>query len=278
MRTMLGKGNATSPIPEEFKGQLYVQVRFDVTMPTADTYAYDGVKLYLINWQRQRLDFLENGRVPCGRKDCDGVTVAERYGGVISIVREDGMHDYVCSVSRCCKVCSSTNYDHEWAVVSQLPEHLQRELTWQLTAAKKGVTLVLSAGLALSMQYSMTKGMGSAGWDDVLGRTQATSYAKLERGWLSMMEALKRLNRADPKDPNMQLATMADMGIAPVSAALVSKFWQDEFAPRAPYRKREWQDVAASDAQAWDDTFQIPARMGKKVGSVRLIISSLYPC
>lgn len=96
VRALMGKGASIDPLPDAFDGRLYVELRYDEECPVAMQYALDGVKLWVINWQRQRRNSLPASGVPCAREGCSGKTCAMRYGcesgggGIRQIVRVDG--------------------------------------------------------------------------------------------------------------------------------------------------------------------------------------------
>ena len=102
IRLSLGKGDSSAPAPASFQGRLCVEIRHDANAPDATTFAFDGVKVWFINWKRLRREFLLDDNVPCAREGCEGHTKAGRYGcedagggGVVQILRTDGQYDYI---------------------------------------------------------------------------------------------------------------------------------------------------------------------------------------
>jgi len=161
-REALGTGSSVEPLPELFRGELFTVVSVSMDSFDPQEHAYRGVKLTVLNWQRQRRRWLPEGRVPCARDGCTGHTEATKYGtghgGVLTVLRTDGMHDYVTGVERRCRQCGTAAYDYDVSVTSKLPCFLQEELAFQPSAATKGASMVMSRDLATTMQYSMTQG------------------------------------------------------------------------------------------------------------------------
>ena len=78
-------------------------------------------------------------------------------------MRADGLLDYVTGILRECGTCSTKAYDYEYAIIKQLPHHLQEELGHQLTGATKGVGAVMSKEMAAMCKFSFTASVGAAG-------------------------------------------------------------------------------------------------------------------
>jgi hypothetical protein len=160
LRDSFGVGSSNEPLPASLRGGLSFEVWSQIH--DANHHAYRGVKLTVLNWARQRRQHLPNGLVPCARDGCQGITRAVKYGhrhgGVLTGLRPDGMHDYVTGVERRCEHCGTSAYDYEVDVTSKLPFHLQEELSYQVSAATKGASMVMSRELAMLHQYSMTQG------------------------------------------------------------------------------------------------------------------------
>lgn len=102
----------------------------------------------------------------------------------------DGLFDYVTGVNRKCNDCNTQAYDFEYDVLKRLQPFLQQELGFQLSAATKNASMLVSREMENLLQFTMVQGMGAATWETVLHRIQAKTIETLAQAWYNKLEHL----------------------------------------------------------------------------------------
>ena len=260
LKQVLGKGDTIGGVPSCFQSKIYCEILFDEENPCANSFAYHGCKLFLVNWARQRRQTLPNGSVPCAREGCCGTTASLRYGPPIPIARADGLFDYIMGVERQCKTDGTTTYDYDWSVVRRLPNELQLQLSHQPTSATKQAAILFSRDLEHLMQYSFTENLGAGGWETVMERAQSKAYALRLQAWLEKLRGYKAQG-IDISQHHFIFPTMKDMGVIHLTDEMIGNKWQDSFTSRGPYKCREMQGVKAEEACSIDVTTREPSKI-----------------
>jgi Fe2+ or Zn2+ uptake regulation protein len=75
-------------------------------------------------------------------------------------------------------------------VLKRLQPFLQQELGFQLSAATKNASMLVSREMENLLQFTMVQGMGAATWETVLHRIQAKTIETLAQAWYNKLEHL----------------------------------------------------------------------------------------